>query len=477
MIASIAWKNVWRNKTRSAVVLIAVTLGTIAGVFVAGLMNGWVAQRINAAIFTEMGHLKIQNPDFLVNEETQFSIKNFENLTHFLDSSVYVSKYSMRSKVIAMATTARGNTGIILKGIDIEKDKQVSDIYKMILPNTGSFFESGSRLPQVLISNKTAEMLKIKNFRITDQVIDSLTVLKIPVNVLSKLKTLKGKRFYTKKSFESSIKIVWNKSEIKNYAPELINTSAYFQPKAKINFSFSKTNGQIGYQSFQVCGIYKTANTMFDQMSAFVKHDDLYKVAGLDSNAFHEISIITASNDFNDIKNFQTKFGETFPDQNLMTWKELAPDAGMLSDFMQIYYYMIMGIIFLALAFGIINTMLMAILERIKELGMLMAIGMKKVQVFNMIMLETIFLTLTGSFLGMLIGGLLIKITGQTGLNFSSVAEGFEAVGWAAIVYPSIEISFFFGVTVLVIIVAILSSIIPARKALKLKPIEALRIE
>ena len=76
MIVSISWKNIWRNKTRSLVVIVAVTLGTIAGVFVAGLMNGWVAQRINASIYTEMGHLKIQNPEYLTNEETRFTIPN-----------------------------------------------------------------------------------------------------------------------------------------------------------------------------------------------------------------------------------------------------------------------------------------------------------------------------------------------------------------------------------------------------------------
>ena len=136
-----------------------------------------------------------------------------------------------------------------------------------------------------------------------------------------------------------------------------------------------------------------------------------------------------------------------------------------------------MGIIFLALAFGIINTMLMAIMERIKELGMLMAIGMSKKKVFLMIMLETIFLTFTGSVVGMILGALVLKITGHTGLDFSSVGEGFEAVGYAAVVYPNIEINFFFGIIVLVILVGVLSSIGPARRALKLKPIDALRTE
>jgi ABC-type antimicrobial peptide transport system permease subunit len=94
-----------------------------------------------------------------------------------------------------------------------------------------------------------------------------------------------------------------------------------------------------------------------------------------------------------------------------------------------------------------------------------------------MIMFETVFLTLTGSLVGMAMGGLLIAITGHTGLNFSSVEEGFEAMGWSAKVYPSIETSFFMGVTVMVIAIAMLASIVPARKALKLKPVDALRSE
>jgi ABC-type antimicrobial peptide transport system permease subunit len=136
-----------------------------------------------------------------------------------------------------------------------------------------------------------------------------------------------------------------------------------------------------------------------------------------------------------------------------------------------------MGIIFFALAFGIINTMMMAIMERIKELGMLMAIGMSKRKLFRMIMLETVFLTLVGSVSGMFLGAALIGVTGHTGLNFASIAEGFEAIGYSAVVYPSISGSFFFGVTVMVVVIGILSSVIPARKALKQNPVESLRIE
>jgi len=477
MITALSWKNVWRNKTRSIVVLVAIVLGTVAGVFVAGIMNGWVAQRIDSAIYTEMGHLKIQNPSFLINEETQFSISNYDNIVSYLKNSKEVKAFSSRSKIMAVATTARGNTGVILKGIDVENEKAVSDVYTRILPNSGTFFKSKSRLPQVVISNKTAEMLRIKNFRVTNVVNDSLKKLNVPDETIGKLETIIDKRFLTKKKFESRIKELWSNKEIRKYGPKLISAATYFQPRAKIVFNYTRTDGQIGSQRFQVCGVFKTSNTMFDQTSAYVKKEELYGVTGLSENQVHEISIISESTDFNAINSFKKTLEKEFPDQNIMTWKELAPDAGMMADFMEIYYYIIMGIIFFALAFGIINTMLMSILERIKELGMLMAIGMKKTQVFTMIMLETIFLTLSGSVVGMILGGALIAITSKTGLNFSSVAEGFEAIGFAAKVYPNIELSFFFGVTLLVIVVAILASLIPARKALKLKPIEALRME
>ena len=77
-----------------------------------------------------------------------------------------------------------------------------------------------------------------------------------------------------------------------------------------------------------------------------------------------------------------------FPDLTIRDWKKIQPDLGMTSDMMGMMMYVIIVIILLALAFAIINTMLMVVLERTKELGMLMAIGMGKIRVFKMIMLS-----------------------------------------------------------------------------------------
>jgi ABC-type antimicrobial peptide transport system permease subunit len=149
----------------------------------------------------------------------------------------------------------------------------------------------------------------------------------------------------------------------------------------------------------------------------------------------------------------------------------------MLTDYVHQIYALFMGIILAALAFGIVNTMLMVVLERTRELGMLTAIGMNKRKVFSMIMLESVFLSLIGGLAGMLTGWIIIILTAKNGINFVKYAEGLEAYGYSAHLFPEITLGFFIMVTILIIITGILSSIYPAMKALKLNPVEAIRTE
>jgi len=472
MIRSIAWKNVWRNPKRSLIVIAAVMLGTTAGVFTSGLMKGWVDQRIRAAIYTEVSHLRLNNPDFLNNEEIGNTIPEIGRLTDYLDKSPAVKAYSRHVKIMAMASTSRGNTALMLNGIDLKKEKQVSDLYKDMVDGAGSYFEDYGSFP-IVISDKTAETLRVKSYVLNSDALDTLKKAGMPENTSSKLLSLDNLRFNNKTQIEKRLKKILTAKEISKYGAEIVKVSEHYRLRSKIVFTFTDKNGELLNQSFRVCGVFKSGNTMFDQINAFVLQKDLSGVAGLGADEFHEITLLL--NDGVDIEGFQKDIRRAFPHISALTWKELAPDAGMMAEYMAFYYLIIMGFILFALAFGIVNTMQMAILERTKELGMLMAIGMNRKRVFNMIMLETIFLTMVGAVAGMLLGWLVVLITGHTGINFSSVAEGFESMGWAAKVYPDITASFFFGVTLMVVLTGILSSLFPARRALNMNPVDALR--
>ncbi len=474
MIISIAWKNIWRNRNRSLTVIIAVTLGIISGIMVIGIMEGWVRQRLHDAIFNEVSHLQIHNAAYQNNEEIQLTVANPGKIASMLDSLPEISGWVARTKAIAMANTAWAGTGVIIYGVDPEKEARVTEIYKHILPGGGLYLDQ--KLPgNILISDKTAEILKLKQYILSDEVLGKLKTEKIPGEILEKLKDSYNIRFRSPKDFKEMLKEKLSKKQLDSYGTLIMDLSLDYRVKSKIQLTLSDFKGNPVQGTFRVCGIYKTTNTGFDQQTVFVNSGDLRDLIAADTQPVHEFAILLK--DEKNCEIVKQKLGSLSSVNKVSTWKELAPDAAMMNDFMIMYYIIFIGIIMFALAFGIINTMLMAILERTKELGMLMAVGMNRRRIFSMIMLETVFLTMVGAAAGMAIGWTIIEVTGKTGIYFSSWGEGFEVVGFAARVYPVITPLFFILITLMVIITAILSSVWPARKALKLVPVEAIRTE
>lgn len=117
----------------------------------------------------------------------------------------------------------------------------------------------------------------------------------------------------------------------------------------------------------------------------------------------------------------------------------------------------------------------MSVLERIRELGMLMAIGLNKRKIFLMIMLETIYLTVIGCPIGLLLGWLTVNVLGKTGINISMFSEGLASYGFSSMIYPELEQEKYLIIVTMCLVTAILSAIYPAYKALQLNPSEAIR--
>ncbi len=243
----------------------------------------------------------------------------------------------------------------------------------------------------------------------------------------------------------------------------------------RLNVQMVDQNGNLSIKGYRVCGIYRTTNTSYDESTLFVRFDDLQAQLGMDENSAHEIAVRL---DFGDYAPAVKPAVERLVGSNeVRTWKEISPEMSLLTDSMDQYMYIFILIILLALCFGIVNTMLMAVLERVKEIGMLMAVGMNKQRIFSMIILESVLLTLVGGIFGIIVGSGVTKFFETHPINLSMFAEGLEGYGYASLVYTSLRADTLVVITILVFITGILSAVYPARKALKLNPAEATRTE
>lgn len=243
--------------------------------------------------------------------------------------------------------------------------------------------------------------------------------------------------------------------------------------RKKVVVTFQNTEFDITTAAFRVAGIFESRNTMIDESKAFVCAADLLPLTGLHSDQAHEIAVLL--NEVSKTEQTQVTIAAMAPQMLVRNFREISPDLDLFDSQIRINMIIMTSIIMLALIFGIINTMLMAVLERIRELGMLMAVGMTRIRVFLMVMWETIFVSVTGAPLGMLLGYGTIRILHRTGIDLSMWAGGLEQWGLSTIVRPNLESEAYALVAVAIVITALLASIYPALKAIRLRPVEALR--
>ncbi|MGE5315866.1 MAG: ABC transporter permease [Acidobacteriota bacterium] len=242
--------------------------------------------------------------------------------------------------------------------------------------------------------------------------------------------------------------------------------------RSKIILSFQGLDGTIIYGAFRVTGIFRTESSMFDRTTVFVRESDLFALLNT-APVYHEIAVRLSADKFLDSASVPLR--HELPALSVKTWKDLAPELKLLDELVGLQLNIFLGIILFALLFGITNTMLMAVMERVREFGVLMAIGMKRRRVFVMIIMETLALSLVGGLLGMAFAAVLIAYVGRVGIDLSAFSQGFTEWNMSPILQPELPFEFYLSITVMIIVTAIFSAIYPALKAVRLKPAHAIR--
>lgn len=401
MIAIIAWRNVWRNKGRSLVVIGAMIIGIWALAFGGGFMQSFLISYIQSSIRHETSNGQVHHPEFTKDYDIQYYINTPDKIMEFIRSSPGVEYVTSRSLVNGMISSSRQATGVKIIGVDPEAEAKVTELDSLIAD--GAYFEGISSNP-VLIGDKLADKLKVK-------------------------------------------------------------------VKSKVVLTFQDVNGNITAGRFRVAGILHATSVAISETSAYVRKADINRLLNIGDNV-HEIAFTTlpGADDASLVNNIKA----SFPDEEVESWKDLAPELVFMQQWMSASLKVLIIIIMSALAFGIVNTMLMAVLERIRELGMLMSLGMKRTKVFLMIMFETIYLSTVGGPVGLLVGYITITYLGNEGIDLTNYSQGLEAIGYESVLYPTLQPVDYFQIVIGVVLTAFLASIYPAWKAIRLKPIDAL---
>ncbi|NOY78617.1 MAG: ABC transporter permease [Calditrichaeota bacterium] len=402
MLFSLAWKNIWRNKKRSLIIIAAIGLGLWGSLFAGAVWMGWGESMVDSAIERNLAHIQIHQADYLQDKViTNFIPDGFRVLRNSRQIPG-VQAVSGRTLIEAMAASPVSTFGVKLVGIVPDQARQVTDIYKRLI--SGNYFESAALNP-VVIGKKLADRLNLK-------------------------------------------------------------------VKSKLVLSFQGLDGTLNYVGCRIIGIYKTESSFFDESHVFMKQSDLFRLLNT-SPILHEIAIRTANSQI--VPEVYKRVKARFPDLSVKTWKELAPEIAITSAAMESFTYMFIIIILFALLFGITNTMLMAVIERFRELGVLIAVGMKQGRVFTMILLETVMLSLTGGMVGFLLGAGTIAYTTQKGIDFSAFASGLASFGASTIVHPVLPLGMYIALPVMIVVTACISAVLPAWKAIHIQPAEAVR--
>jgi len=233
-------------------------------------------------------------------------------------------------------------------------------------------------------------------------------------------------------------------------------------------------DGSLASAAYRLCGIIDSGAEEIDKGLALITLKASQELLVLDEKISEIIirvdSVFKADKIAKDLKaKIDTSKFE------LLTWKEISPMAAQWLEFDRAFINCILFIVLLVVAAGIFNTILMSVLDRIREFGVMLALGTKKNQIVLMVGYESAILGLIGIVNGACFGSVISLYFGKQGINLGQFAAAFESYYTGSVVYPHVSSDYVFLFSLIVLIVSIIVSLYPAWKAGNLKPIEAIR--
>lgn len=228
--------------------------------------------------------------------------------------------------------------------------------------------------------------------------------------------------------------------------------------------------GKIASRGFRVVGIFDATRRETESEFVFVGRAPVQSTLGLDREVT-EISFVLR--DIGELPGVVARLSRAAPDLDARAWSALEPFAHAMYQLTDGFVAMWVVIIFIAMAFSILNTMLIVVFERTREFGLLQAIGMRPRLILGQVLLESVQLIGLSVLLGLGLGAATI-LAFQDGLDLSRLGAGMEWLGGAKVLYPELRPAELWAIGGFIWTMGILVSLYPAWRAAREVPVEVL---
>jgi len=227
----------------------------------------------------------------------------------------------------------------------------------------------------------------------------------------------------------------------------------------------------IADRGFRIVGVYKAKLAALEEMYIYAGRSTVQSLLKLNDRV-SEVAI--TGQDYRDVDRlYQLVKNAADEDAQVQPWTELDTYLGLMLGVMDGFVLVWVIVIFMALSFGLVNTLMMAVFERVREFGLMQALGMKPSAIRFQVLMESVMLLALGLLAGNLLAvGSILPI--QDGIDLSMVAEGMEMMGVSSVLYPALTLKDILMANTVVIVLGILTSLLPAWRASQYSPVEAI---
>ncbi|MCF8078361.1 MAG: ABC transporter permease [Desulfobacterales bacterium] len=403
MILQMGWRNIWRNKRRTAVILTAVIIGVWSMIFLGALMRGFSDRMRQNGIATLTGHLQIHRAGFRNDPVIENRITSPAAVLDALEILPEGARWTPRIRVNAVAGNARHSAGITLVGIDPGREAAVSFI--------GDAVRQGRYLQQ-----------------------------------------------------EDPLGIVVGEAFVRKFETRLGN---------KLVLMSQDANGEIASRAFRIVGIFDAELESTEKQFGFVHIAASRKMLGVGDDIC-EVAVLLPSH--RQVEAAAESLRQRLPEDSytVETWKDLLPIVRETLEIYDVFIFIWFLAVFIAMGFGLVNTILMAVFERIREFGLMRSLGMLPRLVVVEVLAESFFLLVLGMAAGNLIGLLSVWALSVKGIDLSAFSAGMEFAGMSRIIFPVLVARDIFTANATVFLMGLAVSLYPAVKAARINPVEAM---